>query len=460
MHLRGDELFYHEAALGLLEGDWLVNAQHPPLVKELMALAHLALGDTLVADRLPSAVATWLTGLVIALLVWRIGRPGRWSTVAGVVTALVWWALPFAPGRTATLEAVMGLFVAAAQLAWLHAVARRQTRWLLVGGALTGLAAACKMTGAVALLGLVPAAVALRRPRGSARVLPFAVGAAVVAGLAWLFPFVPMEGDAAAAMTTPVTFQLEHAQAGHAVVVAGETHQHAPIWSSLWFSVERLGVPAAAGLVVALLVGWVRHGLRATPVGVTLLGLVLALSLSPVQLPHYQYVWWPLLVALAGAGLAPSSGSRSGRRAVAATVVAALALLPAVRLGVEQVEVVARTQPSGLVLAPDVVRAEVPAGTTLTVWADPWTVRTALPERHLTTRMPGSLAPRALLVDPAVARGSAATDLDLWRSCRPVGYEEHEIGELLLLVRRADPHPAFEPAPRCLPLLPRPIGSR
>lgn len=280
-HLRGDELYYRQAALDMLEGQWLTNAQHPPLAKQLMALTHLGLGDTVVADRLPAALAAWVTGLLLALLVWQVGRPGRWTALVGIATALLWWTLPWAPGRTATLESVMTCGLLAAQLAWTLAVTRRDPRWLLVGGALAGLAAAAKLTGALALVGLLPAALLLLRHRPAHTVVPLAAAALVAAGVTWVFPFVPMEGEALRAMTTPVTFQLGHAEAGHTVVVAGQTHHHAPWWTSLWFALQRLGPLAAAGLVLGALVGLARHGARLAPVATTLLGLVVAMSLSP-----------------------------------------------------------------------------------------------------------------------------------------------------------------------------------
>ena len=463
-HLRGDELYYRQAALDMLEGQWLTNAQHPPLAKQLMALTHLGLGDTVVADRLPAALAAWVTGLLLALLVWQVGRPGRWTALVGIATALLWWTLPWAPGRTATLESVMTCGLLAAQLAWTLAVTRRDPRWLLVGGALAGLAAAAKLTGALALVGLLPAALLLLRHRPAHTVVPLAAAALVAAGVTWVFPFVPMEGEALRAMTTPVTFQLGHAEAGHTVVVAGQTHHHAPWWTSLWFALQRLGPLAAAGLVLGALVGLARHGARLAPVATTLLGLVVAMSLSPVQLGHYQYVWWPLLLALAGCALAPGHGAtRRGpaRRWVAPALSAgaALALLPAVALAADHVGAVARTEPSGLTLAPDVLAREVPEGTTITIWSDPWPTQVALPGRRLTTTMPGSLAPRALLVDRSYAARSDAMDPHLWRACRPVPYSEHRVGDLVLFVRQADPHPAFVPDPGCGPLRPTASGG-
>ena len=454
IHLRGDEIYYRQAAVDIVDGNWLTNAQHPPLVKELMAVSHQLVGDTVVADRLPAALAAWATGLVIGVLVWRIGRAGSWSTVAGVAAALLWWAMPFGPARTATLEGVMAFLVVTAQLAWVHALARRDPRWLLVGGAVTGLAAACKLTGGVALIGLIPAAALLLRPRGERRVLPFAGLAVVVAALAWLFPFAPMNGDAVAAMTTPVTFQLEHAQIGHPVLVAGQSYQHSPVWSSLWFFVDKLGPLAAGGLTLAALLGWLRHGWRATPVAVTLLGFVIAISLSPVQLSHYQYVWWPLLVVLAGCALAPGRGSISPIRAGVVTLVAVIALVPLSVRAVAHVDEVARTSPTGLTLVPPIAHREVSADTAVVMWSDPWPTRTALPDQRLITTMPASLAPRALLVDTDWAARRDSTDLALWLDCRPVAYEEHDVGSMILFVRTAEPHPAHELEPWCTPLVP------
>ncbi|UTT66487.1 glycosyltransferase family 39 protein [Janibacter sp. CX7] len=447
----------------MFHGDWLVNAQHPPLVKQLMAVAQLVLGDTRVAARLPSAVAAWVTGLLLAVLVWRTGRPGRWSAAAGIGTALLWWTLPFDPARVATLEAVTCALVVAALLAWVLATTGRDPRWLLVGGAVAGLAGAAKLTGGLALVGLLPAALLLARDLGTRRVLPFALGSGVAAVVAWVFTFVPMEGDALAAMTTPVTFQLGHAEAGHDVLLAGTTYRYAPAWASGWLFVDALGPLAAGGLTLAALVGVLRHPRTTAPVAVTLVALVAALSSSPVQLSHYQFAWWPLFVALAGAGLAPRRTRRGPTRPLwqgaAATLAVLVALAPVARLSVDHVRDVAATRTSGLLLAPHLVDREIGRGAPLVIWADPWTTRTALPDQRLTTRMPRSLAPRALLVDRQWA-GREGKELGLWLGCRPVPYAEHDLGEVIVYVREREPRAGEVAGPLCGPLLDAPADAR
>lgn len=462
LHLRGDEIYYRAAAIDILHGEWLTNAQHPPLAKELMALSRLALGDTLVADRLPAALAAWSCGLVVALLVWRTGRPGPWSVTAGVVGGLLWWTLPFAPGRVATLESVTALLVVAAQLGWVHALTRTDPRWLLPGGVLTGFAAAGKLTGGIALLGMVPAVLLLGRRAGGRRVLPFALGATVLAILTWLLPFVPMEGDALTAMTTPVTFQLDHADAGHTVVIDGRIHEYAPWWATIHFFREALGAPAATGLLVAAGLGWARHPKVATPVAVTFLGYVAVISLSPVQLAHYHYVVWPLLVVLAVCSLAPSRPSRahlfpgSRRVGISLTVAGALALLPTAPVAAAHVTDVATEEPTGLGLAKELLAEEgVPRDAAVLTWADPRATRAALPEQHLTLRMPRGYNPRALIVSPSWVPRRPHMDLDLWRHCRSVAYDEHDLGGLTVLVRAEDlPSPSPRQAPECEALLP------
>lgn len=461
LHLRGDEIYYRAAAIDILHGEWLTNAQHPPLVKELMALSRLALGDTLIADRLPAAMAAWSCGLVVALLVWRTGRPGPWSVTAGVVGALLWWTLPFAPGRVATLESVTALLVVAAQLGWVHALTRTDPRWLLPGGALTGFAAAGKLTGGIALVGMVPAVLLLGRRAGGRRVLPFALGAVVLATLTWLLPFVPMEGDALTAMTTPVTFQLDHAEVGHTVVVAGEIHEYAPWWATTHFFREALGTPTTAGLLLAAGLGWSRHPEVATPVAVTFLGYLAVISVSPVQLAHYHYVVWPLLVVLAVCSLAPGRPSRAplfpgSRRAGASlTVAGAVALLPAVPVAAAHVTDVATEEPTGLGLAEQTLAEEgVPDDAAVLAWTDPRATRAAMPEQRLTQRMPPGYTPRALIVSPSWSERRPHMDLDLWRQCRSVAYDEHDLGGTTLHIRAEDlPTSSPEPDPACGALL-------
>lgn len=460
MHLRGDEPYYTEAAEDILAGEWLTNAQHPPLVKELMALSRHLLGDGTFADRLPAALAAWATGLVIAVLVWRTGRPGPWSGAVGVLAALLWWVLPFHPGRTATLESLTAFFVVATQLGWVHALTRRDPRWLVVGGALGGLAAACKLTGAVALVGLLPTALLLARLRTGRPLLPHVGAALAAAVLAWLFPFVPMEGGTVTAMTTPVTFQLEHAVSGHAVTVGTETHTHPPVWASVYFFAETLGRPAAVGLGLAGLLGWLRHRRAGSPTALSLLTFVLVISLSPVQLPHYHYVWWPVLLVLAALALAPArtpSGARSRFSrwgSVAVSVAAVLALLPALPVAATHVETVAREEPTGLGLVEETLRGRVAPEEPVLVWTDPRATRAALPEQELTLRMPSGFNPRALLVDPTLAQRREHMDLQLWRQCRTVRYAEHDLGEVVLLVRTEDlPPRAPDAPPACAALL-------
>lgn len=461
VHLRGDEVYYRAAAVDILQGEWLTNAQHPPLVKELMALSHRALGESALADRLPAALAAWTCGLVVALLVWRTGRPGTWSVTAGVIGALLWWTLPFGPARTATLESVTALLVVAAQLGWVHALTRKDPRWLLPGGVFAGLAAACKLTGGIALLGMIPAVLLLGRRAGGRQVLPFALLTVLVAGLAWLLPFVPMEGDAVAAITTPFTFQLDHAEAGHTVVIGDEVYREAPWWATIHFFVEALGAPAAVGLGAAALLGWARHPKVATPVAVTFIGYFAVISLSPVQLGHYHYVVWPLVIVLAVCSLAPSRPSRahlfpgSRRAGISLTVAGALALLPSVPVAAAHVEDVATTRDHGLGLLDAALDdAGIPQNAAVVAWADPRAAQLAVPEQRLTLRMPQGYNPRALIASPTWTARGADMDLARWERCRSAAYEEHDLGGVTLHMRTEDlPVHAPEPAPECAALL-------
>lgn len=449
--LQGDELYYRRAALDMLEGRWGTNAQHPPLAKELMALAHAILGDGVLADRLPSALASWGTGLLLAALVWRAGRPGPLTTLAGPAAALLWWCLPFAPARTALLEAPMLFFLVAAQLAWVTAAVRRDPRWFLAGGALAGLAAAGKLTGATALVGALPAAWLLLRASEAPparRTLTHLAGGLAAAVAAYLLTYLPMGAAAPEHLATPVTFQLEHAADGHPVIFRGEVMAQAPWWAPFGYQAEALGLWATVALWGAALVGAARHRRRLSPVWGTLAALVVVLVASPLKLGHYQYAWWPLLVVLAVAAVVPprSAPDRSvAGRWIAAVV--ALALVPVAATAVDHVRSLRTIEVSGYRLAAQYVEEVLDPEETVVVWADLAATRAALPEQRLSARLPADLEPRALLYDARLAARREGNDLALWERCRTGTYVRRDLGSVSIYLRD-DEIPPSPPAER------------
>lgn len=483
--IRGDEVFYRAAALRYLEGDWLANAQHPPLAKELIALSLATLGDGAVAARLPSAISAWLTGFLVAGIVWQLTARTKGGVLAGVGGALLWWVLPFEPARMATLEAPLCLFVTAATYAWLRARSSHALGWFAAGGALVGLAVATKLTGALAAVGVVPAlwhvlrghrdlwAEAQLGPRArrrldQARRSPLRLGllaitVSIAAALtAWALPYLPLGADAVEAIRTAVTFQVEHARKGHPYPVAGQELRYPPWWSGWWFQADHLGLLATLALWTLAIVGALRHWRRAAPVTATLAVLAAAVAASPLQLPHYQYVWWPLLTVLAASAWATAAPTeardRTGGRvlSVGMTVLTLCVAGPLVLAAGAHARQVIELDASDYRGAAAVVSETVAPDTPITVWAEPGAMRIVLPDQEMTRLLPRDANPRVLVVEPAWTARKEGLDVTLWESCRSAPYDRRTTGSLVVYVRDDSqpltPRGSLAPGCEALPL--------
>lgn len=150
--IRGEETRRAQVACEMVEtGDWIVPRQQgapllsrPPLGSYPIALAAMLFGDcTLLAVRLPTALATWLT----ALLIYGYGR--RFLTRLGALAsglAFITMGQVLVLGRLAETEATFTLLLSAALLAWhwgYSAGWRRPWPWL-AGYGLAALAALAK----------------------------------------------------------------------------------------------------------------------------------------------------------------------------------------------------------------------------------------------------------------------------------------------------------------------------
>ncbi len=154
--IRGEETRRAEVAREILDtGDWIVPRQQgqpflsrPPLGSYPIAVIESVMGrGSLVAVRLPSVIATWLTTLLIYGYSRRfLSRLG--ALAAGLVFATMGMVLQL--GRLAETDAIFTLFVAGSLLLW-HAgfsrsmVGRWQRTWPWLGGYfLAGLGALTK----------------------------------------------------------------------------------------------------------------------------------------------------------------------------------------------------------------------------------------------------------------------------------------------------------------------------
>lgn len=142
-----DETIYAQTALDMMQqGEWIVPTangmqffEKPPFTYYMMDLCYSLFGVNAFSARLPSAIFTLLT----ALLLFRFGKAYR-SDHFGLITALIFLSM-FEVGllaRAAILDAVLNFFIAATLLfyfRWLQTNSRRHAYWcsLLMGAAVS-----------------------------------------------------------------------------------------------------------------------------------------------------------------------------------------------------------------------------------------------------------------------------------------------------------------------------------
>lgn len=446
-----DEIVYVRSAQAYLRGDFSANPEHPPLGKWIIALGlrpGLEGQELLGAARLPVALLGWLTGVVTAATAGLITR----RLVPALAAGGLWWLLPGTAGsphhlvRVAMLDGPMMFFVSLSLLLCVLAWRTRQLRWWPLAAASAGLAAATKVPGVVALLGLAPVVVtALVRPAAAAarpKVLLAVLGCGVVAAVSFLATYLPAGGGAAAWARETFAFQLDHAADGHPVEIAGRVVTDSPWWAAWWWQARYLTWPGVAvlwGLAVVGLLRWGRRG--AWVVGAPLLAGTLALAVSPLQLPHYHLVLTPMLCVAAAAALAaprspagvPGDGARTGvatrRAAAAVSVASALALLVLAPTVVQHAAAVARTTGSPFAAAEQELRARGLQNATLTVWSDPFAAKWYLPHHPRTGRSP---APDGVaIVNESYAR-RRGFPLEQWCAAECALRERVDLGGLTL----------------------------
>lgn len=141
-----DEIYYVPAARAMLERHYLLNREHPPLAKELIALGIRLIGDTPLGWRFMSTLAGTATVLAVFAIVQLMTGRLRASLFAGALTILNFTVLVQA--RIAMLDTFMVAFLLTgiATIAW----AMRAGGWgkWIAGAMLLGAATACKWAAA------------------------------------------------------------------------------------------------------------------------------------------------------------------------------------------------------------------------------------------------------------------------------------------------------------------------
>jgi len=337
-----DEDTYRTCAESYLRASFGCNLEHPPLVKELMALVFLPGGHSITAARVAAAIAAVATALFCYLFVTDVA--GRW---AGLVAAFAFGALPQRGIEGAiTLEAVridryglldpfVACFFALALFLGRRWWERGGWRLAVATGAALGAAACSKATGVLVapVVLLVPLIAAARRHR----FLPEA-GAAVAGGLGVAIASYAPLGPTSAVHAIRYMFSFQTSYPARTVLVAAHVYLRAPWWSDLSFAIVGITLPVAVALGAAALVGAAgRRGPSLYALGASA-SVLFAVGVGlHFAAPHYYLDWEPGLIVGAAIGVAVLWSRRWTRPL--AVVVLAVFLAGAVTTVRESVEV-------------------------------------------------------------------------------------------------------------------------
>ena len=141
-----DEIYYVAAARTFIDGSRLINVEHPPLAKELIAIGMRLFGDNPLGWRFMSTLAGAATVVAVFAIVQLMTGRLRASLFAGVLAMLNFTI--FVQARIAMLDTFMAAFLlsAIAVIAW----AMREGGWgkWFAASMLLGAATACKWAAA------------------------------------------------------------------------------------------------------------------------------------------------------------------------------------------------------------------------------------------------------------------------------------------------------------------------
>jgi 4-amino-4-deoxy-L-arabinose transferase-like glycosyltransferase len=298
------------AWLAVHGGDWTQDNGHPIFVRWFLGAGQVLLGQNRLGIRLLPAIASVAAVGLLYLVGARLHT--RW---AGLAAAALWAVLPRALVVGSTVVAPLRgdrfgylepfMVVALLGATWTGWNWARENRWLdaVATGLLVGLAGACKPTALVAVAPIVAAGWwtqrSFRKVVGPALII--GALAAVVLPLTYLLV---LGADGIDHLRTLVDFQLDHARAGHQLVVDGRLTQHQPRWAHLQYQWRGMGRAACVGLGIGAIGAWT--GRRRAPIAfvTAIWGSLFAVHLlSSVALPHYYLLWAPFSVLVAAMGL-------------------------------------------------------------------------------------------------------------------------------------------------------------
>ncbi len=300
-----DEYTYRTCAREYLSGVFTCNREHPPLVKEILALG-ISLGHATLADaRLITALAAIATAFFCYLFVTDVT-----DRVGGLFAAALWGLLPQL-GRegSSSLEVIRidryalidpflaALFAMALALTWRY-ISRGGRGYALVTGAALMLLPLAKAPGAAIAVVLGCFALGARRREEARLITPLflLIGALVV--FASVYAPLGIHG------TEQQLSYMLHFKFNRAVVVAGHLYQRTPWWADLSFAAAGIGLAPLIVLGCFGLSGLLR---RTLPVAMALssaLALMLFVAFGVhLSSPTYYVEWEPGLIVAGAIGL-------------------------------------------------------------------------------------------------------------------------------------------------------------
>ncbi|GER90449.1 hypothetical protein KDW_46110 [Dictyobacter vulcani] len=316
------------ASHDITSGQWLVNHEHPPLVKILIGTSIVLnnlighpLGE-LMAGRLPSVIM----GTLLVLGIYWLGRAPfgkKIAQIAALALAVSPWLAYFS--ALAYLDMTMATFVTLAYLLLWHAIKRP---WLYpVVTLLIGLGAASKYPAALAIPAIVlfiayyyfvlrPKLPIEQRPAFPWRWWAIAF---IVAPLGFLLADPAIWPQPVARLLSSFAFEATHSKSGHLVFLDNHILTHVPIWTSDYTIFIKMSsfltIPAVFFCIFAL-VKVIRFHLNPSQIEVTqisrhaylliwLIGTLAMFSLLNIAVGTHYYLPVTPPVAIAGvAGLA------------------------------------------------------------------------------------------------------------------------------------------------------------
>lgn len=298
-----DENYYALIADDYRAGVFDPGEPFPPVSIYILALSRSLLGDTLLASRLPAALLSMGTGIVLFLAVRRM--VGQWG---GLFAAVLWFTLPHAGGgarleRYGLLEPAMMFFGSLGLYFGWRWINEDGRWWPILTGVAFALSAGAKAPGILPFVVVVFMVLLSSRRWWAATA---AMGATAVTSL---IVYAPFGSTTPEAIFTMLTRHASKAESSYPVFLGNTPYQGTPWWATPFLQWEAIGTFGVAALGATLGVVLWRRDRASVFSGLSFLAPFAFFTFTAgVVLPHYKLAWQaPMVVALAvGAALAPT----------------------------------------------------------------------------------------------------------------------------------------------------------